>query len=349
LAWTDRFFKNNVASDLAERVNETYMDYPNEARGGPLFFVIMMELIMSQTEEAVIALQSKLKKMDLKSIQGENVDKACSLCRAALTRLETFGKVPDDIIRILLRIFQTSSVPAFNEFFHHLEQQRKVEQAMSTAKVEDIKVTMQNIFRAAILQYHSLWEEGLWTGVRTGNSTFNTSTTKGGNTIPIKCWNCGDPAHSMTECPKPKDAAKISQNKKEFSQAIKNKAKNNSDSKSNSSKSSGSNSSSTTSKWRPPTPEENNRRTINGKAMRWNAKSHRWYPERNSGNTTSASASVVSTPPATVSSTPVNTVTVPTTSASAPAPSVDARIQATKAAFANAYAVVMQQLDQASM
>ena len=98
MAWTDRFFKNNVASDLAERVNETYANYPMEARGGPLFFVIMMEMILSQTEEAVIALQSRLKRMDLKTIQGEHVDRAISLCRAALTRLETFGKVPDDIV-----------------------------------------------------------------------------------------------------------------------------------------------------------------------------------------------------------------------------------------------------------
>jgi hypothetical protein len=348
LAWTDRFFKNNVASDLAERVNETYANYPMEARGGPLFFVIMMEMILSQTEEAVIALQSRLKRMDLKTIQGEHVDKAISLCRAALTRLETFGKVPDDIVRILLRIFQTSSVSTFNEFFHHLEQQRKVEQAMSTLKVEDQKVTIQNIFCAATIQYHSLWGEGLWTGVRSGTSTFNATSpgNKGGNTIPIKCWNCGDPTHSMTSCPKPRDAAKISQNKKTFNQAIKNKAKNASgnDSKSSSTtKPTGSTNPS--SKWRPPTPEENNRRAIDGRPMKWNARSHRWYPDRNANPatspTTSASASVAATPP-TVSAMPVNTVTVAT-------PGVDARIQATKAAFANAYAVVMQQLDQASM
>ena len=343
LAWTDRFFKNNVAVDLTERVNEVYMTYPNEARGGPLFFVIMMELLLSQTEEAVIALQSKLKKMDLKSIPGENVERAVSLSRAALVRLETFGKVPDDIIRILLRIFQTSSVPAFNEFFHHLEQQRKIEQAMSTTKVDDTKVTTQSIFRAATIQYRSLWEENLWTGVRTtgGTSTFNTSTpssTTGGGKVSNKCWNCGDPNHGVTNCPKPKNATKIAESKKAFSKALKKAKESGGDTKSPST----AKSSTSTSKWRPPTPEENNRRTIDGRAMFWSTKTKRWYPDRNSTGTTPSATAAVATPapPTPPTSTPTaNTVSVP----------VEARIQATKAAFANAYAVVMQQLDQAGI
>ncbi|KAI2509641.1 hypothetical protein MHU86_4761 [Fragilaria crotonensis] len=61
LAWTDRFFKNNVSPELGEKVNEVYTTFPKQARGGPLFFAIMMQQIMSQTEEAVIALQLRLK------------------------------------------------------------------------------------------------------------------------------------------------------------------------------------------------------------------------------------------------------------------------------------------------
>jgi hypothetical protein len=326
------------------------MSYPNEARGGPLFFVIMMELLLSQTEEAVIALQTKLKKMDLKSIPGENVERAVSLSRAALVRLETFGKVPDDIIRILLRIFQTSSVPAFNEFFHHLEQQRKVEQAMSTTKTEETNVTTQNILRAATIQYRSLWEENLWTGVRNGTSTFSTSTTandKGGKSPHSKCWNCGDVNHSLPNCPKPLNKAKISESKKAFSKALKKAKETGSDSKSTTtSKTTGN----VPGKWRPPAPEENNRRTIDGRAMWWSAKTHRWYPDRNASSGTPAPVSLATataTVPTSVTTTQsVNTVTP---APNPGGPSVDARIQATKAAFANAYAVVMQQLDQAGI
>jgi hypothetical protein len=346
LAWTDRFFKNNVAVELSERVNEVYMSYPNEAKGGPLFFVIMMELLLSQTEEAVIALQAKLKKMDLKSIPGENVERAVSLSRAALVRLETFGKVPDDIIRILLRIFQTSSVPAFNEFFHHLEQQRKIEQAMSTTKVDDTKVTAQSIFRAAGLQYRSLWEENLWTGVRTtgGTSTFSTTTNSAGKSPISKCWNCGDTNHGVSSCPKPKNASKIAEGKKAFKKALKKTKESGGDAKSTTAKS-GTTPPTSTSKWRPPTPEENNRRTIDGRAMFWSHKTKRWYPDRNSTDVAPTATAAVATPtmPTSIMTTPTaNTVSVGQ-------PPVEARIQATKVAFANAYATVMQQLDQAGI
>lgn len=173
-----------------------------------------MEQVLSQTEEAVFALQTKLKKMDLKAIPGENVDKAVSLARAAILRLETFGKIPEDLIRNLLRIFQTSSVPAFNDFFKHLEQQRKVEQAMSIARYEE-KLTAAGIFRAATTQYRSLWEEGLWTGTkRVADAVFTNVASKG------CCWNCGERGHNIGDCKLPKDTKRINANKRAQKKAI---------------------------------------------------------------------------------------------------------------------------------
>ena len=84
--------------------------------------------------------------------------------------------------------------------------------------------------------------------------------------------------------------------------------------------------------------------------MWWSAKTHRWYPDRNAGSSTPAPVSLATataTVPTSVTTTQsVNTVTP---APNPGGPSVDARIQATKAAFANAYAVVMQQLDQAGI
>jgi hypothetical protein len=52
----------------------------------------MMPLFKSQTDEAVITHQSKLKKMDLKMIPGKNVDTAVSLSVAALVYSVNFWK-----------------------------------------------------------------------------------------------------------------------------------------------------------------------------------------------------------------------------------------------------------------
>lgn len=104
---TYKFFENNCSPALFEKVSETYDSYSEAEKGGPLFFIIMVNAIMSQTEEASLSLQSRLKRIDLKDFPGENVDKVVGLLRAVIRRLRLFNRVPEDLIRTLLRIFQT--------------------------------------------------------------------------------------------------------------------------------------------------------------------------------------------------------------------------------------------------
>ena len=103
---------------------------PLKLVAAPLYFILLMNQLLSQTEEAVLALQVCLKKLNLKNIPGENVDKAIRLARAAILRLETFNKTPEDLVRNLLKSFQTTSVASFNEVFRHMEKQRFLDQAL---------------------------------------------------------------------------------------------------------------------------------------------------------------------------------------------------------------------------
>jgi hypothetical protein len=65
--------------------------------------------------------------MDLvKNIPIENVGTVVSLARVAIVCEKTFDKVPEVLIRNLLQIFQALSVPSFNDFFKHLDQQWKI-------------------------------------------------------------------------------------------------------------------------------------------------------------------------------------------------------------------------------
>ena len=143
LNWTHQFFEYNVATEVAEKVNELYMLYPIESRDGPLYFILLMNQLLSQTEEAVLALQGRLKKLNLKNIPGENVDKAISLARAAILRLATFNKTPEDLVRNLLKSFQMTSVASFNEVFRHMEKQRFLDQALGGGRD---KLTASGIF-----------------------------------------------------------------------------------------------------------------------------------------------------------------------------------------------------------
>jgi hypothetical protein len=324
LNWTHQFFEYNVATEVAEKVNELYMLYPIETRGGPLYFILLMNQLLSQTEEAVLALQVRLKKLTLKNIPGENVDKAISLARAAILRLETFNKTPEDLVRNLLKSFQTTSVTSFNEVFRHMEKQRFLDQALGGGKD---KLTATGIFNVAAAQYRLLWEEGEWTGVRTqGEAIFTNQTAS----IRGVCWNCGGSDHQLPACKLPRDQTKIDKMKEIYKKSKK-------DAKgTETNKDKGAATKTGTSKWRAPTAEEKNRRTIDGKAMFWHTKLRKWIPDRGARPSNAAATAAAPVP------SPAPAPSIPAT----PAPSQrqTAAIAAARQAYANAFAA-LQQLD----
>jgi hypothetical protein len=91
----------------------------------------------------------------------------------------------------------------------------KIEQALATSKIEE-KLTPAGIFRAATLQYRSLWEEGLRTGTkRTADSIFLTAASKD------CCWNCGEAGHQLPFCKQTKDPDRIQANRNAQRKALK--------------------------------------------------------------------------------------------------------------------------------
>jgi hypothetical protein len=58
---THNFFQNNVWDKLWKKVSETYEGYSTGQKGGPLFCILMMNHLLSDTEEAASALHSSRK------------------------------------------------------------------------------------------------------------------------------------------------------------------------------------------------------------------------------------------------------------------------------------------------
>jgi hypothetical protein len=337
LNWTHQFFELNVAPELSEKINEVYMGYPRESCGGPLYFILLMNQLLSQTEEAVLALQSCLKKLDFKNIPGENVDKAISLARAAILRLDTFNKTPEDLIRNLLKTFQTTSVPSFNEIFRHMEQQRLLLQALGATVNRDNELTAQGIFRVASSQYRLLWEEGSWTGVRTKGDAIFSASVKG------LCWNCGSSDHQLPHCKLPRDNKRISENR-----IAQRKAMRESDDKANKENSKGGTGKppSGTNKWRPPSTDEKNRHVIDGKPMWYHRKSRKWIPDIKK-SAPGANPAFTPVPAANTVATPTPSTPVPAPTQQIPSPRNPATLAAYRNAYASIYASALQQLGSA--
>jgi hypothetical protein len=125
LQLTHSFFLNNMYDKLWMKVSETHETFKAGEKGGPLFFILVINHLLSDTEEASSALVAKVKTFKIRKITGEDIYKVVSLLGGAINCLTYFHKLPEDIIKILLHVFQTASVDNFNATFHLLAKQRK--------------------------------------------------------------------------------------------------------------------------------------------------------------------------------------------------------------------------------
>ena len=213
LTLTFTFFENNMDDDLFSKNMETYQKFPAIQRGGSLLFIIMMALLVSQTEEAALKLKERLEKLDLKDIPGEDVPKAVSLIRSALKRLGKFR--PDDIVKTLLRIFQTSSYPEFNATFAQLERQRQAAHAFAAVSGKPVEATYTQeeiILHLAEQLYRTYLATDDWLGLKIKAAGFQSA--EGGVRILV-CWNCAG-NHNLDQCPKPRNQQLIKINRKKF-------------------------------------------------------------------------------------------------------------------------------------
>jgi hypothetical protein len=136
--------------------------------------------------------------------------------------LRHINKLPEDIVKTLLTVFQTLSVDSFNKTFHLLQKTHKHAVVLCrTGSTPDL--TLEGIFKLAKSDYRDLCQDSLWSGATTtgGDSAFTaegatdgplTTPTSGGG---LACFNCGGP-HCQTEWSKPKDEARIQANLAKF-------------------------------------------------------------------------------------------------------------------------------------
>lgn len=300
LKLTYTYFQNNVSEELWEKTFETYDDYAPQYKGGPLFFIIMIGKLLSNTEEATTTLQNRVKNFKITALPGEDVTRAVSLLKGAIRRLAHIKRKKAsvdidwyaEITRQVIKVMQTTSVDEFNDVFRTLDRDRFIDNIMVDRTLSKRRVlTYESVFRLAETKYIEMNEGGTWTGASTkGNdSVFKAELNK--NSPKIECDNCGGP-HVLGECKQPRDNARIKENRK----------KRLSKKKGHDKKKSG--------KWSNPKPEEKNRRVIDGKQYYFHHKTGRWKLCDDKANqqkpTTDAHAKVVQPSDSTAASVPAS-------------------------------------------
>jgi hypothetical protein len=287
LTLTERHIQNSMKKGLLEKCMEQYQAYPEEERGGPLLFVIMMKLLVSNTEMANDHLKEMVKNLKIRDYQGEDVPRVVSLLRWAYMRFKRNNKIPEHFDKTVLDVLQTSSVQEFTDIFKQIKLNTTIAERMPWTQNASKTYSVEDLLKLAETSYTALSSGNKWTGAKTKgkNSVFNASdqnSGKGGGARKATdsiCFNCGEKGHRLNDCQKPKNDQRIAAAKKKFQEAKKSRG---ADGGTDGGTGGGKNQSEggSKSKWRQPESGEENKRVIDGKHMWYNKGTKRWVLDR---------------------------------------------------------------------
>ena len=217
--------KSNTEEILFAKSLEMYEEYHPMQQGGTLIFQIVCGKIHTFSEQKLEYLKLKVETLRISSLEGENVETAVSLLNAAYKTFHsvstpTLDRLPREWSKTLIKVLQTTSVPAFNKVFA-LEASEARRDADKNGG-QPIWPSHEQLVNLATAVYRRMSQTNQWNvskGSRHKALTMAPVKEPRGpprDTSNMTCWNCGKKGHSAWECKKPKDPAAMERNRKAF-------------------------------------------------------------------------------------------------------------------------------------
>ena len=227
LALTYEMLQKNVDSDLWSKALEDYDDYMPIQQGGPLMLFLILKRIMDVSETSVKGMIDRVKVLKITDLPGENVEDAVSLIKSSHKILKQCSSdvrnhVPDDFPELVLKVFQSSSQPAFNKVFADEESIAR-RQADKYGGVADYP-SVSTLCTLAVNTYKRMTgpgDEYEWCKPETGTAynagstsapARNTEGRGNGSTSERRCFNCGKVGCRPGICATPLDSERIKRN-----------------------------------------------------------------------------------------------------------------------------------------
>ena len=204
ILWSGKKILNSCESNLRDKIVEAAEEVKMELRGGPVYLFLMNDLIMATSAKAMRGLTDKLTSLKLTAFDGENVLKAGSYLKGALTLLRAHNKIPQDINLLLFQIFRKCSTTEFVDYVKSIESMLDTSQLFG----QSLKLSPEDIINTLETKYSDLLGRDQWDAKSTSKdqgSAFSAETGK----QDVICYNCGELGHIIPDCPKPKDDAAI--------------------------------------------------------------------------------------------------------------------------------------------
>jgi hypothetical protein len=192
LQWSQELLEESCEPSLRDKVLEKAHAIPVIEMGGPTFFLIMAQTIMSLTEKSIRGVVQRIHKMKITDFTGEDIDKVVSYLRSARQRLIVVDQLPLDFTTTCLEIFQTSSVPDFNKVFD------TIELSLRLGIIKSMET--EEIFIQAETRYKELLELQEWNVKKVQQSAFTATKPNKSNITCFKCQQLGHYANDPA-CP----------------------------------------------------------------------------------------------------------------------------------------------------
>ena len=183
LIWSGNKVLNSCSITLQEKIEESVMNMEPHHKTGPIYFKLMMDLILSSTPVSMRAAIRRLENLTLKEFKDESVMPAVSLIRGAVAMMDNNEATPSDIHEIVLRLMKTSSTDEFNTYVTTLGTAREL--GIKEMTLEQMLLKIQN-------KYKELVDNENWSFGTNDEAVFNTNVT---------CWNCNKSGHVARDCP----------------------------------------------------------------------------------------------------------------------------------------------------
>ena len=188
LDWSLELLESSCEVNLSNKIQEKLLVLSPALESGPVYFFLVMQQLMSTSEDAILALILKIKNMNLTHFEGEKVPTATGQLSIAILRLQSVNKLPTEIQRHVLDVLQTSTVSKFNQFFAQLQ--------VNLKQIPFFKLKLNEILEMADNKYYEMYQMGEWTSKSNKAAAFVNSTTPGDNPgqNSIKNWRRTPPA-----------------------------------------------------------------------------------------------------------------------------------------------------------
>jgi hypothetical protein len=265
--WSYLHFKNHVDEVLYNDVDKLFHEYEKQQRGGALFFKLLTDAVLASNEDSLAALETTIKQYSIAKDANDDILEATKVLRAGsksilAMRDDGSGKtaLPDSFVSDIIAVYATSSVDFFNEKMGAYHTQLELNNLMENSNTINTPIILERTFKLADKIYNKLFNTGAWHAAanQKAKSTFIF--------WKNRCWNCKKENCNAGICKLPIDAERMEENRLEWAK------ENNKDPNSRRKRSDGERKKNNP-EWRPPSPEENNKRIIYNKPYTWNGRS----------------------------------------------------------------------------